>query len=148
MFGILALLTMAAPGKGPAVPGFDRVEALGYLETLAGALEDFRVLTSAVLEASGASSWESLGVGGSVEVDRLTLSGIGSTDWEMQYLGFPNLVRYLRGTIEAQQLEILALRLRVAELEGAPEARLDSLGDLISQQEGLVAELSETGWAD
>jgi hypothetical protein len=148
LIGFLVLLTAAVPGKGPAVSGFDRIEALEYLDTLAGVLEDFRDLTSTVIEAAGASSWEGLGAGGSVDVDRRTLAGIGNTDWEMQNLGFPNLVRYLRGTIEAQQLEILTLRLRVAELEGAPETRLDSIGDLISNQAGVLEMLSATGWAD
>lgn len=146
-------LVMASILSQPEVldrgPVFDRLTALDTIERVSGALGSFRALTELILEEAGL-----YGVDGITEttpyvrIHPSVLEGIGYTWWEEQNIGFTNWPIYIRGTIETQQLRILELERRVAELEGADAAVLEECDEIIRIQAAIVDACTDPGWAD
>jgi hypothetical protein len=73
---------------------------------------------------------------------------ISYTAWEEQYIGFPNYVRCIRGAMESQALQILLLRIRVAELTSGDAGELEPLRAQAREQEAVLAEISGSGPVD
>jgi len=143
----LPLLLLAPDPGGSPFPAvsFDPEEARMRLTQVEEALSAFTALTEIVLDGQTLTA---TGRMEPVTVDPAVLRDLGYTYWEEQYLGFPNFVRYLRGTLEGQALEILELRIRVLELEGGSAAEIAELTGQADAQRAVVEALSESGWAD
>ena len=70
-------------------------------------------------------------------------------NWDMQYIGFPNLVTQLKGYGYVTQREILQLRLENLRLKDAPEAEIKKLeGSLRNLEEEIKDFTSKTKWVD
>jgi hypothetical protein len=129
----LALMFLLAgqPGETPTAE-FSLDEARMRLAQVEEALSSFTELTGRLREDGLASVPED----------------ISFTAWEEQYIGFPNFVRCIRGTMESQALEILLLRIRVTELSGGDAGELELLRARAREQEAVLAEISSSAPAD
>lgn len=141
----LALLGSKPGGSPYAAVEFDLEEARMRLTQVEEALSSFTVLTEIVLDGEPLSA---SGRMDPVTIDPAVLRDLGYTYWEDQYIGFPNYVRFIRGTIESQALEILELRIRVLELEGGSPEEIAALVAEADAQHGIVEGLSSSGWLD
>jgi len=143
----LPLLLLAPDPGGSPFPAvsFDPEEARMRLAQVEEALQSFTALTEIVL---GGQMLTAHGRLEPVTVDPSVLLGLAYTYWEDQYIGFPNFVRFIRGTVESQALEILELRIRVLELEGAPPGDIAALVEEADAQRVVVEGLSSSGWMD
>lgn len=141
---LAAILALQASG-GPGQRAYGITEARERLVQVGEALESFTALTELLLDGAPLTA---TGAMSPVTFDPAALRAIGYTYWEEQHIGFPNFVHCIGGTLEAQALEILELRIRVMELEGAGDAEIGPLLEEAEAQRALVEELSGSGWVD
>jgi len=70
-------------------------------------------------------------------------------DWDMQYIGFPNLVTQLKGYGYTTQREILQLRLENLRLKDAPDAEIKKIEESLRNLEEEIKDFtSKTKWVD
>jgi hypothetical protein len=137
MTAVLLLLSMAAPGKA-AEDGYSvsfssqgMADAINRIEQ---SLEDYRALSEVLALAAGVTEAGDIGTEAvRFEVDGQDLSGLETIFWDVQNIGFPNWLRYVRGCLASKDLEILQLERELAGLKGASADSLDRLDEEMLQ---------------
>ncbi len=152
-FLLLIAAALPAFAEGGGEPGdgilFERSQGLQAMDSIEGALASFRALTEGILEEAGLSTVGDISeTTPYVSIHPSLLESVGHTWWEEQNIGFANWPRCLRGVIESQQLRILELERRVAELEGAGSGVLADLDSGIEEQSAVVESIAGEGWVD